>query len=105
MPANPTPNVRQSTARSSLSGGLIGIAFGVLLSLWAFPAVRYTLIAQMQFALSEDSLPWLFSLDINRSAREAPRLDAVASRYPDDYLLQVGRATALAGVGGVRDLL
>ena len=70
------------------SGWLIGAVIGVLASLWAFPAVRYTLSAQMEFALAEDSVPWLSSLDVQRSARELPRLDQVAWRHPDDYLLK-----------------
>lgn len=82
------------------SGWLIGAVCGVLASLWAFPSVRYTLTAQMQFALAEDSVPWISSLDAQRSAREVPLLNRVASDSPDDYLLQVGRATALAGLGG-----
>jgi hypothetical protein len=82
------------------SGWLIGAALGVLASLWAFPAVRYTLTAQMEFAVAEDSVPWISGLDAQRTAREEPRLDLVASKNPDDYLLQVGRATAIATAGG-----
>jgi hypothetical protein len=85
------------------SGWLIGAVCGVLASLWAFPAVRYTLTAQMQFALAEDTIPWISSLDAQRTAREEPRLDLVASRHPDDYLLQVGRATAQAVAGGIEE--
>src|SRR5437764_1038099 len=84
------------------SGWLIGAACGVLASLWAFPSVRYTLTAQLQFALAEDSVPWISSLDAQRSAREVPLLNRVAASNPDDYLLQVGRATALASIGGAR---
>jgi hypothetical protein len=57
----------------------------------------------MQFALAEDTIPWISNLDAQRTAREEPRLDLVASRYPDDYLLQVGRATAQATAGGIVD--
>src|SRR5579872_106677 len=81
---------------SRWSGWLIGAVLGVLASLWAFPSVRYTLLAQLEFALAEDSVPWLSSLDADRSAREVPLLDQVAARNSDDYLLQVGRATAFA---------
>ncbi len=87
---------------SKWSGWLIGAVCGVLASLWAFPSVRYTLTAQMQFALAEDSVPWISSLDAQRTAREVPLLDLVASKNPDDYLLQVGRATAMATLGGAR---
>ena len=70
MPETSSFSPRRKPAGPRLSGWLIGIVFGVLASLWAFPTVRYTLVAQMQFAFSEDSLPWLFSLDATRSARE-----------------------------------
>lgn len=93
-----------SRKRKGWSGWLIGIVFGVLAGLWAFPPVRYTLGAQLQFAISEDGVPWLLSLDTRRSVREASRLDAVAALEPnsEDYLLQVGRATALVEAGGMR---
>jgi hypothetical protein len=94
IPRNP-PGYRRS-------GWLIGAICGVLASLWAFPAVRYTLSAQMEFALAEDNVPWISSLDAQRTALEGPRLDRVAARYSDDYLLQVGRATALATAGAGR---
>jgi hypothetical protein len=81
------------------AGWLLGILCGVLAGLWAFPPVRYTLGAQMQFALVQDSFPWLRALDSRRSDREVPRLNAVAALAPDDYLLQIGRATALADIG------
>jgi len=79
--------------RLGWSGWLIGIVCGILAGLWAIPPVRYTLSAQLQFAISEDSVPWLLSLDASRSIREAPRLDAVASLESNasDYLLQVGK--------------
>jgi hypothetical protein len=70
----------------------------VLVALWAFPAVRYTLQAQFQFALMGDNLAWMRALDSRRSEREIPRLDAAAARFSGDYLMQIGRATALADV-------
>lgn len=69
---------------------------GVLASLLAIPPVRYTLNAQLQFALSEQNMPFLHALEVRHSWREARRLDLVAASDPDDYLLHVGRATALA---------
>jgi hypothetical protein len=102
-PISDTPiPIPRAPRMSRWSGWLIGAVFGVLASLWAFPAVRYTLTAQLEFALAEDSMPWISSLDAQRTARERPRLDQVASRYSDDYLLQVGRATALATPGESR---
>ena len=95
--------IPRPTFAARWSGWLAGAVLGVLIGLFAFPAVRYTLAAQMEFALAEDSVPWISSLDAHRTAREGPRLDQVAAKYPDDYLLQVGRATALATAGGVRD--
>src|ERR1041385_5495521 len=81
--------IPRATFASRWSGWLIGAVLGVLASLFAFPAVRYTLTAQMEFALAEDTVPWISSLDAQRTAREGPRLDQVAARFPDDYLLQV----------------
>ena len=92
----PTPKVGKT------SGWLVGIALGVLIGLWLLPPVRYTLGSQLRFALAQDGLPWVLSLDTQRSLREAPRLDATAATLPDDYLLQVGRATAFVELGGVR---
>lgn len=84
------------TRRSGGSGWLIGAVLGILAGLWAFPPVRYTLAAQLEFALAENSLPWVRALDSRRSVREVSRLDGVAQAAPSDYLLQVGRATVAA---------
>ena len=88
--------------RSRGSGWLLGVPFGVLLGVWVFAPVRFTLLSQLYFGLVEDSAPWLRSLDTQHTLREAPRLDAVAGSAPTDYLLQVGRATALATTSGLR---
>jgi hypothetical protein len=77
------------------SGWLIGIICGVVAALWALPPVRYTLGSQLSFALAEDNIPWMKTLDARRILREAPALDAAAANAPDDYLMRVGRATAL----------
>ena len=87
-----------------MSGWLVGALVGVLVGLWSLPPVRYTLGSQLRFALAQDSLPWLRTFDTQHSLREAARLDAAAAQLPDDYLLQVGRATALVEAGGVRPL-
>ncbi len=79
-------------------GWVFGGIVGVLLALWLFPAPRNTLASQFQFALIADNLPWLRALDSRRQEREVSRLDAISARLPDDYLLQVGRATILADV-------
>jgi hypothetical protein len=102
LPISDAPIPIPRAPRAPWSGWLIGAICGVLASLWAFPAVRYTLAAQMEFAIAEDTVPWISSLDAQRTARERPRLDYVAARYPDDYLLQVGRATAYASAGRTR---
>ncbi len=101
MSASPeeSPAFRTSAMPSMLrsgSGWLIGIVLGVLIGLIALPAVRAILIAQLQFALADERAPFMRSLDVSDSAREIVRLDAVAAASTDDYLLQVGRATALA---------
>lgn len=84
------------------SGWLVGIAFGILLGLWTFPRVRYTLGAQLQFALAAENVPWMRALDTRHNLHEASRLNAVAAEASNDYLLQVGRATALADVGSMQ---
>lgn len=81
------------------AGWLLGAVLGAIACLWAFPAVRYTLGAQVDFAVASENFAWLTSLDQNRKAQEAARLDTVSSSNLDDYLLQVGRATALVGAG------
>lgn len=91
-----------SEERPRRSGWVLGILFGVLLGIWAFVPVRFTLLSQLYFGLIEDTAPWLRSLDTQHTRREAPRLDAIAGSAPNDYLLQVGRATALATAGGLR---
>jgi hypothetical protein len=78
------------------SGWLIGIVLGVTVGLFALPTVRFTLFAQLQFALSEQSQPFMGVADAHETEREVVRLDATAAAAADDYLLQVGRATALA---------
>ena len=85
------------------NGWLAGIVLGILIGLWALPPVRYTLSSQFYFALNQDSMPWMNSLDTRRSLTEAGRLDAAAASLPGDYLLQVGRATALVEAGGVHE--
>ncbi len=97
----PTAEVPMTAARRP-SGWLVGMALGVLIGLCLLPPVRYTLGSQLRFALAQDGLPWVLSLDSERTLREAPRLDATAATLPDDYLLQVGRATAFVELGGVR---
>jgi len=89
----PPPTVRQSPFRS---GWLIGIVLGVTVGLFALPTVRFTLFGQLQFAVSEESRPFMGVTDVHETEREVNRLDATAGAAPEDYLLQVGRATALA---------
>ncbi len=78
------------------SGWLIGIVLGVTIGLVALPTVRLTLLGQLQFALSEQSWPFMGIADAHETEREVNRLDTTAVAAPNDYLLQVGRATALA---------
>src|SRR5277367_1880222 len=89
----PSNSIRQSPFRS---GWLIGIVLGVTVGLFALPTVRFTLFGQLQFAVSEESRPFMGIADAHETEREVNRLDATAGAAPDDYLLQVGRATALA---------
>src|SRR5690348_11171096 len=96
--ANRPPSTRP--IRTPLSGWQVGIVCGVLIGLWMLPPVRNTLFSQLQFALASDAAPWLEPLQ--RTHRDVQRLDAVSVSAPDDYLLQVGRATALVDVGGLR---
>lgn len=79
--------------RSPYAGWWLGIICGVVAGLWALPPVRYTLAAQLQFALAADSAPWIGALDTRRSPQEERRLREIARSSPDDYLLQVGQAT------------
>src|SRR5579863_8946885 len=83
------------------NGWFAGIVAGAILVLLALPSARYTVLAQLQFALAERSLPFLRSLTVRPGDAELARLDTVASRWPDDYLMQVGRATVLAAGGGL----
>lgn len=77
------------------SGWFAGIVCGILIGLWVFAPVRYTLMAQLHFALSSNSLGWLQVFDAERNTKERPRLEATAAVNSTDYLLQVGNATAL----------
>jgi hypothetical protein len=87
----------------AVSGWLIGVVCGVLAGLWAFPPVRYTLSSQLQFAIADDNLPWMRAMDAQRNIHEATRLDSVSAGASDDYLLQVGRATALVEPESLRE--
>lgn len=91
--AVPSKSTRHFPIRS---GWLIGIVLGVTVGLFALPTVRLTLLAQLQFALLEESRPFMGVTDAHETEREIVRLDATAAAAPGDYLLQVGRATALA---------
>lgn len=93
-PSRPLPH----SPRPPTGGWVLGILVGTLIGFWAFPAVRNTLVSQLQFALIVDNLPWMKVLDSRQQQREVQRLDLSASRLPADYLIQVGRATALADV-------
>ncbi len=84
------------SAAESANGISAGILIGVLIALWLFAPYRLAFLSQLRFAWSPDSLGWLRVLDSRKSERELPRLDATASRRPDDYLLQVGRTTVSA---------
>lgn len=84
------------------NGWVYGILVGVVLTLVALPPVRFTLLAQLQFALAERSLPFLHALSVRPTEREIAMLDRVASSQPDDYLVQVGRATVMATQGGLQ---
>lgn len=100
-----TPSELERTVRRKGRGGtgwLIGILVGVLVGLWILPPVRSTLSSQLDFALALDSLPWMRPLNTDTGRKEAARLDRAAQLLPDDYLLQVGRATAFVEQGGVR---
>lgn len=88
-----TKSIRHTPFRS---GWLLGIVFGVAVGLFALPTVRFTLLGQLQFAILEESRPFMGVTDSRGLEREVVRLDATAAAAPADYLLQVGRATALA---------
>lgn len=90
---------------SGFSGWGIGMLLGVMVGLWMLPPVRYTLSSQLRFAIAQDSLPWLRTFDTQHSSNDAARLDAVAAQLPDDYLLQVGRATAFVESGTIKSVL
>lgn len=97
------PVVRSEPRRPSRGNGwLVGIVLGILVGLWMLPPVRYTLSSQLDFALALDSLPWMRPFSAQSNLKEATYLEEVAKRLPDDYLLQVGRATAFVEEGGVR---
>lgn len=87
--SRPAPRERRGT-----NGIALGVLFGVVLALTLFAPYRSSFATQMRFALSSESLAWLRILDSRKSERELPYLDETAQRRPDDYLLQVGRATA-----------
>ncbi len=82
--------------RAPRSGWQIGVVAGILVGLFAFPAVRNILLAQIQFTLIQESTPWLRAMDSRRMRRELPRLDVAAASFSGDYLVQVGRATLSA---------
>ncbi len=90
--------LRRQPRNAPRSGWQIGVVFGVLIGLFAFPAVRNILFAQAQFTLIQESTPWLRAMDSRQMRRELPRLDVTAASYPGDYLVQVGRATLAADI-------
>ncbi len=94
-PSHPLPQ----SPHAPTGGWMLGILIGILIGFGAFPAVRNTLLSQLQFALIVDNIPWMRALDSRQQLREIQRLDTAATRLPEDYLIQVGRAIALADVG------
>jgi hypothetical protein len=99
LPQDSVPFGSRSPRRS---GWLVGILCGVMAGLLVIPRVRSTLLSQLEFAFAEDNIPFVRAMDLQSNTGETQRLDAVAAMAPDDYLIQVGRATVLATSGGVR---
>lgn len=84
------------------SGWIVGILIGIFASLLAIAPARFILLGQLQFAVSDRSLPFISQFNSKPSREDIARLDQAAARHPDDYLIQVGRATALATAGGLK---
>ncbi len=82
------------------TGWVLGLILGVIIALASLPPVRYTIFAQFQYAIAENSLPFLHSATVRPTNRDIARFDSIAAAYPDDYMVQIGRATALATDGG-----
>lgn len=79
-----------------LNGWLVGVALGVALGVWLVPSVRQTVLAQVGFALTDQRIGWFYGRDPASRMRDVARLNATAADHPDDYLIQLGRATVLA---------
>ncbi len=86
---------------SSRTGWLVGVLLGVCGSLLVLPPVRFMVLAQVRFALSSRALPFVNQFSGGPGEQEIALFDRAAAAHPDDYLLQVGRATALAASGGL----
>ncbi len=95
------PRTRIKSKKSRL-GLIIGVLLGSFFTFCAFPNIRDTFIAQINFATQQNSFPWIHWPEHKHNSEEIKRLDRVAADASADYLVQVGRATALAGEGGLK---
>lgn len=86
---------------ASRTGWLVGVLLGVCGSLLVLPPVRFMVLAQVRFALSNRALPFVNQFSGGPGDQEVSLFNRAAAAHPDDYLLQVGRATALAASGGL----
>lgn len=84
-------------ARYPYAGWMGGVLLGICAGLLALAPVRYTLLSQFQFALEAESPALTHPLQPEWTRRERLMLDSVAATDSSDYLVQVGRATALEG--------
>lgn len=99
-PAETSPNPQRN--KKSRLGLFAGILIGSLLAFSAFPSIRNTFLAQFLFAIQQNSFPWMRGVDTVQNPNDIMRLDRAAADASSDYLVQVGRATALASEGGLR---
>ncbi len=81
-------------------GWIIGILCGALVVLFSVAPIRYVIKAQLQYAMADNGTPMLRPLEADWNPRETALLDQAAASAPEDYLMQVGRATVRAAADG-----
>ncbi len=93
---------KNKNPQKSRAGLFLGLILGSILAFSAFPSVRDTFIAQFLFTIQQNTLPWMRGFEEAHNRKEVSRLNQAAADASSDYLVQVGRATALASQGGLK---
>ena len=84
----------ESSGRAHASGWLYGFLLGLAVSLAILPPVRSLVLSQAEYATTQHNAEAAAVQRRTMTAYERAQMTRAALSNPDDYLIQVGRATA-----------